>query len=261
MKDKYRISEVEELLGVPRSTIRFYVKKGLVPVEKDEENGYYYYSLKNIRELSHLLVGRNRLNLNLKDSQQRTIMSTLDNYHSVIFRQEQAFLKTIAETRRSLDVLSIYEQMFYRIKRGLGKTSLLPESTFYFFPQFYVFNSKTSVIDVGFPTAVFMKEKQHAVFDGYVSMVYKRDFHLLSDEDAAKVQYTLENTCFVRTVIKTDRDFDDPKLLSSALNWAKRNSVSVKPPFYISYLTELVDAGEKFFYYEVFLPVKDREPS
>ncbi len=99
---------------------------------------------------------------------------------------------------------------------------------------------------MGFPTAV-LKEKQHAVFDGYVSMVYKKDFHLLNDEDAEKVQYTLENTRFVRTVLKTDRDFDDPKLLSSALNWAKRNSVSVRPPFYISYLTELVDAGEKSF--------------
>lgn len=256
MKDRYLIGEVEELLGVPRSTIRFYVKKGLVSVEKDEENGYYYYSMKNIRQLSHLLVGRNRLHLNLKDSQHRTTVSTLAEYHEIIYRREKELLDSIAEARRSLDVLDIYEQMFYRIKRGLGKISVLPESTYYFFPQKYVFNSKTSVIDIGFPTAVFLKEKQVPVFDGFLSMVYKRDVHLLEDEDLSRVQYVLKDVRFVSTVVKTDRDYDDPHILSSALNWAKRNNVGLKPPFYVNYLTELLMEGEKCFFYEVLLPIK-----
>ncbi|MEG1931288.1 MAG: MerR family transcriptional regulator [Anaerovorax sp.] len=257
MKDKYQISEVENILGVPRSTIRYYVKKGLISPEKDNENGYYFYSLKNIRDLCHLIVGRHRLNLNLKDSKQRTVMSTLDDYHAVIYRQEQACLKAIAESRRVLDVLNIYEQMFYRIKRCLGKTEISPKTTFYVFPQYYVFNSKTSVIDVGFPTAVFKKEKQDILFDCYASMVYKSDFHLINDDDAAKVEHTLENASFVRTIIKTELNFDEPKLLTAALNWAKRNNIGIKPPFYVSYLTELTDMGKKYFFYEVFLPLKD----
>lgn len=256
MKDRYLIGEVEEILGVPRSTIRFYVKKGLVSVEQDEDNGYYYYTLKNIRELSHLLVGRNRLHLNLKDSQHRTTVSTLAEYHEIIYRQEKELLESIAKARRSLDVLDIYEQMFYRIKRGLGKISVLPENTYYFFPQKYVFNSKTSVIDIGFPTAVFLREKQESVFDGFLSMVYKRDVHLLDDEDLSQVQYVLKDVRFVATVVKTDRDYDDPRIMSSALNWAKRNNVSLKPPFYVNYLTELTDGGERCFFYEVLLPMK-----
>lgn len=42
MENYYRISEVEKILGIPRSTIRFYIKKGLLNVGREEENGYYY---------------------------------------------------------------------------------------------------------------------------------------------------------------------------------------------------------------------------
>lgn len=262
MKDWYRISEVEEMLGVPRSTIRFYVDKGLVSAEKDSENGYYRYSFKNLRELSHLLVGRNRLHLSVDDSRQRTSMLTLKDYEITMYRKEQEVLKKIAEARRQLHVLSIYEYMFYRIKRGLGKYELISNNTFYVYSQFYMFNSKTSVIDVGFPAAVFEKEKQGLSFDGYVSMVYKRDFHLLNDEDSAKVSYTLENKSFVTTVIHTSQDLSDPKLLVPALNWAKRNGIRLQAPHYMHYLTELADEeGQKQFYYELFLTVKEETPS
>lgn len=262
MKDRYRISEVEEMLGVPRSTIRFYVEKGLVSVEKDCENGYYSYSFKNIRELSHLLVGRNKLNLSVDDSRQRTSMLTLKDYENVMYKKEQEVLKEIAEARRQLHVLGIYEYMFYRIKRGLGKYELISDNTFYVYSQSYMFNSKTSVIDVGFPTAVFEKGEDGLSFDGYVSMVYKRDFHLLSDEDSAKVSYSLENKSFVTTVIHTNQDLSDPKLIVPALNWAKRNGIRLQGPHYMQYLTELTDEnGKKQFYYEVFLSVKDEVSS
>ena len=259
MKDKFTIGEVEELLGVPRSTIRFYVKKGLVSVERNEENGYYYYTLDNVVKFSHLIVGRNRLNLGLKDSQDRTELSTLEEYKTVLYCQEQFFIKQIAEARRAIDVLNIYEQLFYRIKHNLGKISVLPATTFYVFPLYYVFNSNTSVIDVGFRTAVFAKEKK-ITFDSFVSFVYKSDMHLLSSDDAEKYQFVLKNRRFVTTILKTDRSLTEPKILSSALNWAKRNNVGVEPPFYVSYMTELTDEGEKYFYYEVFLPMEE-DPS
>lgn len=52
-----RIKQVEELLGIDRETIRFYIKEGLV-VPKQNSNGYRDYSDEDIKQLKKILVMR-----------------------------------------------------------------------------------------------------------------------------------------------------------------------------------------------------------
>lgn len=42
MKNHYRIGEVEEILGVPRSTIQYYIRCNLFRIEENGEMIYYY---------------------------------------------------------------------------------------------------------------------------------------------------------------------------------------------------------------------------
>jgi DNA-binding transcriptional MerR regulator len=52
-----RIKEVEDLLGIDRETIRFYIKEGLV-TPKQDPNGYRDYSDEDVRQLKRIIVMR-----------------------------------------------------------------------------------------------------------------------------------------------------------------------------------------------------------
>ncbi len=255
MKTKYRIGEVENLLGVPRSTIRYYIKKGLFSVGKEETNGYYYYTIEDLRKISHLIVGRNRLALGLELSQSRTELSSLEDYHKLLYQQETLLFDQLTKIRRSIDLLQIYEGMLTRIKKNLGKISITKIDILYIFPEFYALNSKTSVIDVGYVTSVFTLKEQHLKYNCLISIVHESDVYLVSKEDMKNIDYRLENIECVFTVLKSTKDMEDAELLDESIAWAKQQKVPINPPYYLSYLTELIENGEKTYYYEIFLPL------
>lgn len=58
-----KIKELEELLGIPRATIRFYEKQGLIKPVRIRENEYRDYSDEDIAKLkdpSYQSVGRSK---------------------------------------------------------------------------------------------------------------------------------------------------------------------------------------------------------
>ena len=51
------IKEIENILGVPRATVRFYEKEGLISPDR-EENGYRTYSLEKVARLKQIIILR-----------------------------------------------------------------------------------------------------------------------------------------------------------------------------------------------------------
>ena len=51
------IKEVENILGVPRATVRFYEKEGLISPDR-EENGYRTYSEEKVSRLKQIIILR-----------------------------------------------------------------------------------------------------------------------------------------------------------------------------------------------------------
>ena len=55
----YSINEFATIVGVPVSTLRFYQKNKLIqPSYKNEQNGYYYYTAKDIQKVEKLTLLR-----------------------------------------------------------------------------------------------------------------------------------------------------------------------------------------------------------
>ena len=52
-----RIKQVEDMLGIDRETVRFYIKEGLISPRQDP-NGYREYSDEDIKQLKKILVMR-----------------------------------------------------------------------------------------------------------------------------------------------------------------------------------------------------------
>ena len=61
-----KISQVEELVGITKKNIRFYEEQGLLSPERDPENGYREYSLKDVDELMKIKFLR-KLSVSLED--------------------------------------------------------------------------------------------------------------------------------------------------------------------------------------------------
>ena len=56
-----KINQVEELVGITKKNIRFYEEQGLINPERNRDNGYREYSLKDVE-----LLNKIKLNCTLK---------------------------------------------------------------------------------------------------------------------------------------------------------------------------------------------------
>ena len=256
MKEKYRIGEVEEMLGIPRTTIRYYIKKGLLNVDKDESNGYRYYSQNDVLEIMHVIIGRNVLNMSIENSKQRIHARSLDDFHKIFYCQEGILTERIQRSKRSLAVLGIYKNMLARIEQNLNKISVVEAGPFHVFHSSYLFNTRTTVFEVGFNTAVFADKGEPApVFQKVCAFVHDEDSYLLSGIDFDAKEYTVNNVQYVYTVIKSDKEKDCGALLAPALLWAKEHGRMVSAPFFLAHLFEVEEQGAQIHHYEAYLPV------
>ena len=53
-----KINQVEELVGITKKNIRFYEAQGLLSPERDPENGYREYSLRDVEQLKRIKLLR-----------------------------------------------------------------------------------------------------------------------------------------------------------------------------------------------------------
>ncbi|MBQ4092473.1 MAG: MerR family transcriptional regulator [Firmicutes bacterium] len=255
MKDRYRIGEVEELLGIPRSTIRFYIQKGYLNIDKDESNGYRYYSRKDLREIMHLIVGRSNLHLDLDKSHQRTMAESLDDFRQLFFTQEELLTERIREDRRSLEVLSIYRRMLSRIDRFENKYTILEPGKIYLFPEEYIFSAHSSVIDAGFATAAFEEGENGVTLKGIHSIVFEQDRYLVSDTDMEKQTSVLPPQKYLYTVVKSDKEIEEPEVIAPILGYAKEHNINVAPPYLLCNLFKLEEQDKRQYYYDIYLPM------
>lgn len=255
MKDRYRIGEVEKLLGIPRSKIRFYIQKGYLEIDKDESNGYRYYSRKDLREIMHLIVGRSNLHLDLDKSHQRASAASLDDFRQLFYTQEDLLTKRIAEDRRSLEVLSIYRRMLSRIDRYENKFTIMEPGKIFLFPEEYIFSSHSSVIDAGFASSAFEERENRISLKGVHSLVFEQDRYLVTDEDMDAHTECLPPQRYLYTVIKSDMELEEPKNIESALQYAEENGIKVKPPYLLCNLFKLEEMEKRRYYYDIYLPI------
>ena len=53
-----KINQVEELVGITKKNIRFYEEQGLISPERNRDNGYREYSLKDVELLNKIKLLR-----------------------------------------------------------------------------------------------------------------------------------------------------------------------------------------------------------
>ena len=98
---------IRELLGIGRSSMRYYIKKGLLSVKKDENNGYTYFDGGDLLELIDVAFYRNCMDADTDHIKKMTYASSLEeqerNYNEQIcdfeeeIRRKQAYLEMLKD--------------------------------------------------------------------------------------------------------------------------------------------------------------------
>jgi DNA-binding transcriptional MerR regulator len=77
MKSSFSIGEISELLGIPKSTLRYWESEGLISMPRDDENNYRKYNPSSIYTVSDLAHYR-CLRMSLQDMKRLPSLSPLE---------------------------------------------------------------------------------------------------------------------------------------------------------------------------------------
>ncbi len=135
---EYRIGDVAELVGLSRDALRFYEKKGVITARK-KDNGYRYYSEKEIYKLMYVLYHR-KMNTSLEEIE--NLVSEGISRASLRTRTKQRIAEEKAQIRRHQQVvtrLRLMERDLESIEKSLDSCQVKT------FPKAYILGTCPSL--------------------------------------------------------------------------------------------------------------------
>ena len=135
-KDYYTAGELAQLFRIPKQTMMYYDKKGLLKPAFIADNGYRYYAMSQYLTLEIILFLR-KLDISVPDIQHFLDHRSRDEIIEIIKEKEVACKKSIHETQALLHTLEAYrENLEFRQKLPLDQVLLqnYPESRMYLTP-------------------------------------------------------------------------------------------------------------------------------
>lgn len=123
MKTKYKIGEVSRLLGITSETIRFYEKEGIIMPNKEESNGYRYYTIQNINELLNVIFYR-RIEVPIQDIRNIINKGDFDDMCNLIQSKSIEVAAKIEKQKLMLKKLNIIQQSINDVNESLNQFSV-----------------------------------------------------------------------------------------------------------------------------------------
>ena len=252
-----KISEVENIFKIPRSTVRYYLEKELFTVKRDEDNGYRYYDIEDLIELLWITYCRNALGFSVRDIANCQNAELADGFLPTCKRQKDLLHSNIARAQNCIHAIEIIEGMLERTQTHRDKIDIRPIPTMYCYPWKYIFDTRTTVFPASYPTAEYGYVDGRIVFRDLISIVYETDRHLLSDKDLQAKKRVIKGGQCIYSVFCSKENITHPANLELMLDWTKERHKEVKSPFLISNLFRIRKNEEVFNYYEAYLPLAD----
>lgn len=98
-----KIYQVEELVGITKKNIRFYEDEGLLNPDRNPENGYREYSLKDVRQLQKIKLLRK---LDIPIEEIRLLQEGKTSFSEIMNRQIQALEKKQKDAQIMVELCS-----------------------------------------------------------------------------------------------------------------------------------------------------------
>lgn len=129
MSNKFTIGELSNILGIEKSTLRYWDKQGLIHLERNNDNNYREYTKNEVIEISDIAFYRS-LNMPIKDLRQINTMKVEDleqTFHQLedSIAEEINRLESIKKNvvRRQRHIKKYYELMKHPFQIGIPDMS------------------------------------------------------------------------------------------------------------------------------------------
>ncbi len=143
----FSIGQVSKMFNMSHDTLRYYDKIGLVKPSIRKENGYRYYSMKELELLDVISIAK-RLNISIKDIQDIIDKENIENYINLLDKQERIIEDQIIYLKNLKDKISKSKEIGKDMKvfsNGNFKDSITTE----YIDKKIVFINQTDEIYIG----------------------------------------------------------------------------------------------------------------
>ncbi len=252
MKDNnYTAGQIREMLDLSRSAIRYYVKKGLISVDKNDENGYQSFDQKNLSDLRDISYLRQMLGFGIKDIQYCFSAASLEEYE-ILFKAKSLELEgEIKQQQIQLKRLKKWEYYLNYLKEYPDSIRIVE------FPQAFVFSSihPMEIDDIPFLCTSFDMENQEIRFNSYGYCINEL---ALSDLDYLNgTRYHFPAGEYIYSMFSSELDMNNPDLVKPVFDWAKKQNIEVKTPILVDYFFRIKSQENYCYYYAVTIPLSD----
>lgn len=258
---EYTINEVETITGIPRTKIRHYLNKELITVEKDENNGYYNYSYDDLIRLCQIAYYREILDFPVKTISALLKTSDIKVIEKIFADGEKKIKNKIINEDDKLNYIHFNQRMIEHLFRFRNKIALVPFDTFYVFPYSSYFNVDFPIFPVLYGATEFSFDGKEIKKQRCCCVAFERDLNHIDRKDVEKYcteENVVRRDISVYTVRLTQREIDDPHLLSHTINWAGKHRFRIIDPIYSVHFFPFYKDEYSYKYVETYLPIDVR---
>lgn len=253
MEEQYKIGDISKKLGISRDTLRFYEKKGMIHPKK-EENGYRYYTCKDVRILLDILFFR-KYDFSLEEIYQLLNHSTYEGFIDKIQQKIEEETAWLEQKKRSLLNLSLNREIISRAEHYTGLYEIQD------FPEFCLLKEgalteNNQVLELCYLYDEYELTSEGTKLTGQYMLVpglgvSGLDISLSEEEN-------LKSPCrhCVYTVVESDSYSPSCEQLEIVVSWANDCGFTLDGKVYAGYLVHCVKDGKQVYYIELYLPVR-----
>lgn len=250
--DGFTPGEIREMLDLSRSALRYYIRKGLLDVDKNDENGYHTFTQNNLSDLRDISYLRQMLDFSINDIQDCFNAATPDDYEAIFIKKKAMLESEITQKKIQMDRLTEWENYLTHLKNSPDSIGIVEFSTpFVFSPTFSPSLDKLSLL-----CSSFKLENGTASFDGYGYCFDAPDEH---DQASSDIVYRFPSGKYVYAMSSSECGMDNPEILASTLSWAKEHGYEIKGPVQVDYFFRIKENGKYRYFYAITIPFADCE--
>lgn len=253
---------IRELLGIGRSSMRYYMKKGLISAKKDEHNGYSYFGGGDLLELIDVAYYRNCMDADTDDIKKLTYAGSLEEQEANYHKQICAFAEKIRRQEKYLEMLRDFDK---QLKRAIKCKDTIREvrldAPFYFYyPEL---DNRVDVraehFQVSYWISEFDAENGKPVYRRS-SMMVGTEFVDILDADFPHISYKkFPPGAYLYTAFVTNKELEDPALIEPLYAYATEHGFEIAEPMFVRYLVTFREKGERCHCYEAYIPLAEKK--
>ena len=248
---------IRELLGIGRSSVRYYIKKGLISVKKDENNGYSYFDGGDLLELIDVAFYRNCLDADTEAIKKMTYAGSLEEQERNYAAQIDDFE---AEIRRKEAYLVMLKDFDKQLKRAIKSKDTIRrvrlDAPFYFYYLDSHVDIRAELFQVSYWISEFGIEGGKPVYRCSPMMV-GLEFVDILDDLYPNVKYRkFRPGEYLYSVMVSDKEPEDPALLEDLCAYGREHQCEMEEPMFVRYLATFREDGIRKHCYEGYIPLK-----